>query len=253
MSQTFIIADEDKQFESDLGGSNSDVTGRFVTSIDLFFSAKDDTLPITVEIRNVVNGYPGSLKFYHLVELLCHHLKLMSLMMVRLRQSLLSNLPVYLQSMSSIVLLCCQTHQNILCGFLIWGKRIPMVTLVAEQPHIGVLFKGHNNRAWVAAPTQDAKFTLRAAKLIQVLLVPVSLTNETLPSLTLGKNPLVMTNGNTALKVNHFDNQMHSTSNNVTISGVKSGAETTLNGAISSSATTITLPSGKPRHIWKVF
>ena len=49
------------------------------------------------------------------------------------------------------------------------------------------------------------------------------------------KNPLVMTNGNTELKVNHFDHHMYSTANNVTISGVKSGAETTLNGAISSS------------------
>ena len=47
------------------------------------------------------------------------------------------------------------------------------------------------------------------------------------------------------LKVNHFDNQMHSTSNNVTISGKKSGAETTLNGAMDyDAATSITLTSG---------
>jgi hypothetical protein len=51
---------------SDLSWSDADA-GRFVTSIDLFFSAKDDELPITVEIRNVVNGYPGP-KVYHLVE-----------------------------------------------------------------------------------------------------------------------------------------------------------------------------------------
>ena len=94
------------------------------------------------------------------------------------------------------------------------------------------------------APSQDMKFTLRAAKFDTSASGAVTLTNDTLPSLTLGKNPLVMTNGNTALKVNHFDHQMHSTANNVTISGVKSGAETTLNGAISSSVTTITLTSG---------
>ena len=64
----------------------------------------------------------------------------------------------------------------------------------------------------------------------------MTLTNDELPIPTLGKNPLVMTNGNTELKVNHFDHHMYSTANNVTISGVKSGAETTLNGAIGSAA-----------------
>ena len=33
--------------------------GCFVTSLDLFFSQKDNTLPVWVEVRNVVNGYPG--------------------------------------------------------------------------------------------------------------------------------------------------------------------------------------------------
>ena len=45
--------------------------GRMVTSMDLFFSAKDSTLPVFVEISNVVNGYPGSRKFYLLVEQNC--------------------------------------------------------------------------------------------------------------------------------------------------------------------------------------
>ena len=35
------------------------VSGRFITSIDVFFGAKDATLPVTMELRNVVAGYPG--------------------------------------------------------------------------------------------------------------------------------------------------------------------------------------------------
>ena len=80
--------------------------------------------------------------------------------------------------------------------------------------------------------------------LIPLLAGNVTLTNDVVPSQTLLNNPIVMTNGNTALKVNHGDHGMYSTSNNVTISGVKSGAETTLNGAISDSTFTITLTSG---------
>ena len=31
-----------------------DITGRFLSSVDVYFGAKDDNLPITMEIRNVV-------------------------------------------------------------------------------------------------------------------------------------------------------------------------------------------------------
>ena len=33
--------------------------GMMLTSIDLFFKTKDASLPVSVEIRDVVNGYPG--------------------------------------------------------------------------------------------------------------------------------------------------------------------------------------------------
>ena len=32
----------------------------FVTSIDVFFSAKDTALPVTMQLRPMVNGYPSS-------------------------------------------------------------------------------------------------------------------------------------------------------------------------------------------------
>ena len=43
LAQTFLIDDNG---------------GVFLTSIDLFFKTKDDNVPITCEIREVVNGYP---------------------------------------------------------------------------------------------------------------------------------------------------------------------------------------------------
>ena len=33
--------------------------GMFLSSIDLYFASKSDNLPVSVEIRNMVNGYPG--------------------------------------------------------------------------------------------------------------------------------------------------------------------------------------------------
>ena len=72
----------------------------------------------------------------------------------------------------------------------------------------------------------------------------VTLQNQALETKILTKNPLEMTDNNTALKINHNTHGMYSTSNNVTIDGVKSGASTTLNGALNATATSITLTSG---------
>ena len=50
LAQTFTV-EADPELE---------ITGRFLSSVDVYFQAKDDNLPITMEIRNVVNGYPGN-------------------------------------------------------------------------------------------------------------------------------------------------------------------------------------------------
>ena len=42
-----------------------DVGGVFLTSLDLFFGTKDSTIPVTVQIQEMVNGY--HLELYHLV------------------------------------------------------------------------------------------------------------------------------------------------------------------------------------------
>jgi len=56
-------------------------------------------------------------------------------------------------------------------------------------------------------------------------------------------NPLEVTNSTTKVKVLHQDHGMYSTSNNVQISGVKSGVTTTLNGSITEAASKLVLKS----------
>ena len=114
---------------------------------------------------------------------------------------------------------------------------------VSEQPHIGVLFKSHNGTAFAIAPMEDMKFSIKAANFDNTAAGLVTLTNDDVPTTTLGFEPLIM-DESTTLKVNHPDHHMYTTSNNVTISDVVSGASTTLNGAITATATTATLTSG---------
>ena len=51
LAQTFIVLDTDRSLDG--------ITGAFATSCDIFFFEKDVSYPVTMEIRNVLNGAPG--------------------------------------------------------------------------------------------------------------------------------------------------------------------------------------------------
>jgi hypothetical protein len=57
-------------------------------------------------------------------------------------------------------------------------------------------------------------------------------------------NPIVLSTTSTDCQIKHVDHGMYATSNNVKITGVKSEISTTLNGAITAAATSLTLTSG---------
>ncbi len=152
--------------------------------------------------------------------------------------------PVFLKS---------ETEYSMVIGALspkykIWLARMGETDIkgsrtVSEQPHVGTCFKSHNSRSWAPSMMEDIKFKLNTAKFDINAAGLVTLNNDDLPLKTLKPNPLVFSNGNTALLVNHKNHNMNDVDNNVTIAGVVSGAETTLASAMDSGATSLTLTS----------
>ena len=245
--QTFLVtADEQNSLStgSIQGGQGQNASGRFVTSLDLYFAEKDDTLPLTVEIRNTSNGYPGPniIPFGRVV-------KEPSEINISTDATTATTFtfpsPVFLMNdIEYCFAVDCQTPD-----YKLWISRLGETTVdgsrgPSEQPHVGVLFKGHNGRTWAPSLAEDIKFVLKCAKFTQVSSGVLTLNNDAVPTRTLDSNPLVFTNGNTALLVNHKNHHMYTITNNVTISDVKSGASTTLASALDSSATSLTLTSG---------
>ena len=90
---------------------------------------------------------------------------------------------------------------------------------------------------------EDLKFTLYRASFSTGINGELTLVNDVLTSPTLENDPLQFFASSTNVKVTHRDHHMYDTDSNVTISGVTSGISTTLNGAISDSATSLTLAS----------
>ena len=235
LAQTFIVIDTANEDTSKLGS--------FATSCDVYFFEKDDTYPVTMEIRNVLNGNPGP-------KVLPFGRKTLQSGEIRtstdgsIATTFTFDSPVYMQggSQYSICLLANTPDHKVWISDL--GTQDTSGNEITDQPHVGVLFKSSNNNTWVPSPTQDMKFTLRRASFDTSAAGLVTLQNKTLPVKTLKVNPLEMTDASTTLKINHVGHAMHTTGNNVTIDEVKSGVSTTLNGALNATATSITLTSG---------
>jgi len=234
LAQTFLVLDT---------ADDTGVTGAFLTSCDIFFFEKDATYPVTLEIRNVVNGSPGP--------------KVLPFGRRTLKTGQVSTStdgntattftfpsPVYVQGGTeySICLLTTTPDYKVFIADL--GTQDTSGNEITDQPHVGVLFKSSNNSVWVPSPTQDLKFSLKRAKFDTSAAGLVTLQNKTLPRRNLRTNALEMTDADKTLKINHPGHGMYSTANNVTIDGVRSGASTTLAAVISNTATAITLTSG---------
>ena len=231
LAQTFLIDDEG---------------GVFLTSIDLFFQTKDSSVPVTVQIRNVVNGYPGQ-KILPFSEVTLNPGSVNTSTDGTTATKFTFSSPVYIQSNVEYCFVVMANSQD----YNAYVARIGETSLdsnrtISAQPYAGVLFKSQNGMTWSAEQNEDMKFKLRRAEFSQVT-GTVTLTNDTLPTRTLKNNPLRTTNGSGVIRVFHPNHGMLGTTNNVIISGVPSGnyngiAHSDING-VYTSISNITLDS----------
>jgi len=217
--------------------------GEYLTKVDIFFSQKDDNLPVTLQIREMDNGYPTT-------KVLPFGSKTLEPADVNLSDDATSattftfDEPVYVKNGVEYCIVVFTDSQKYLCWISrmgeidVGGKR-----LVSEQPYLGVLFKSQNNTTWTAYDLEDMKFTLYRATFDTSKTGSVTLTNDTLPIKTLSTNPVRAFNSVNKVKINHPNHHMYSVSNNVTIANVSSGVSTTLNGTLAAGGSSLTLTS----------
>ena len=231
LAQTFLIDDEG---------------GVFLTSIDLFFQTKDSSIQVTVQIRNVVNGYPGQ-KILPFSEVTLNPGSVLTSTDGTVATKFTFSSPVYIQSNIEYCFVVMSNSQD----YNAYVARIGETSLdsnrtISAQPYAGVMFKSQNGMTWSAEQNEDMKFKLRKAEFEQVT-GTVTLTNDTLPTITLKNNPLRTTNGSGVIRVFHPNHGMLGATNNVIISGVPSGnyngiAHSDING-VYTSISNITLDS----------
>ena len=212
-------------------------TGEFITKIDVFFSTKDSTIPVTLQIREMDNGFPTK--------------KVIPFGSVTLNPSSVNvdastgatattftfDSPVYIAPNVEYAMVLMSDSQD----YNVWISRMGETDVTAgrfinDQPYLGVLFKSQNNSTWTAFDFEDLKFTLYRASFTTNQSGTLTLNNDALSTQTLDANSIESFASTALVKVRQKDHHMYSTSNNVTIAGVSSGLSTTLNGAINDSA-----------------
>jgi hypothetical protein len=204
--------------------------GAFLSKVDIFFATKDPLIPVTLEIREVVNGYPGKRVLpFSKVTLQPEQVKLSSTT-VNLDGVATNSYdtattfrfpsPVYVQENTEYCIVLASDSNKYKVWISQMGDLMPGTSrTISEQPYLGVLFKSQNASTWTADQTQDLKFTLYRAKFDTSVVANIEYVNDALPSQRLDIDPFETRSGSTKVRVWHRDHGMPNGSL-VIISGV---------------------------------
>ena len=216
-----------------------------MTSIDVFFATKSSSLPVTMQLRTMVNGYPTTtlIPFGTITK---QAADISTSTDGTTATTFTFPSPVYLQNATEYCFVMpCATDD-----YTIYTARLGQTTLdgsrlISKQPYLSSMFKSQNGGTWTPEQNETVKFTLNRASFTENTNGNLFLVNDEIPTLTLKQNPIEVdaTAGSGAtfgsnpaiIKINARNHGLHSTAHNVTIAGVPSGtvnglASTNING-----------------------
>ena len=135
LAQTFLIDDKG---------------GVFLTSLDVFFSTKDAAIPVTIQIRDVVNGYPGQ-KILPFSEVTKNPGDVSTSTDGTTATKFTFPSPVYIQANVEYCFVVMANSQD----YNAYVARIGETALdsnrtIYAQPNAGVMFKSQNGMTWSA-------------------------------------------------------------------------------------------------------
>ncbi len=237
--------------------------GAFLTKIDVYFASKDASIPVQLELREMVNGYPGKKVLPNSRVLLLPEDVNISTNTVTLSDGRIYNSPEILTSFEfespiyvadnteyCFVLLSDSNNYNVWISQL-GDKMVGGDRYISEQPYAGVLFKSQNASTWTANQDQDLTFVIHRAKFDTNVVGSVKFNNLPNTVTNLTGNVFQTLSGNTLMRIWHPAHGFN-TGESVTISGATgthngvTAANMTGNFVVSNIDTnsyTITLPA----------
>lgn len=214
--------------------------GCFLTKIDLFFATKGDSSPVQLQIRDMVNGFPGkTILPFSIVYKYPDEVNI-SENTVTLADgedypapdtatTFTFPSPVYVEEGKEYCI-CLISDSN---NYKVWISQLGEQNagtsrFISEQPYAGVLFKSQNASTWTADQSQDLKFKIYKANFDTDSVGSVEFINDKLSTVTLFENPFQTKTGSGKIRVSHKNH------------GMKAGDSVTISGAATSNGITNT-------------
>lgn len=200
--QTFGISYKDPIAQTFLVQNNPH--GVALTKMDVYFKTRPESLsssstaadnaPITLQIREVVDGFPGdSILPYSSVTL--HPKDVNPSDDASTPTVFLFPAPVYLKNNTEYAFVLIPAGDN--NNYEVWVGRLGSqvvggTTIVDRQPNIGTLFIANNNSSWVSYTDRDIKFTLYTAEFDYTVTGTAELKNKKVDYITVPSTETLM-------------------------------------------------------------
>ena len=171
----------------------------FITSIDIYFTAKDAAIPVQMQIRRMVNGFPTQevLPFSDVT------INPGSVNIDGTATAFTFESPVFLQDSIEYAFVLLANSNNYTVRYAEIGGEDASGNRISQQPYNGVLFMSQNASTWTADQNKDLTFVMKRAKFDISATRNCRLENDALPSRQLVTNPLT-TVANTLSENNTF-------------------------------------------------
>lgn len=215
--------------------------GEFLTKIDIFFAAKDQRIPVELQLREMENGIVTN-KVIPSSRVIMQAEDILTSANGSVATPFVFSSPLFIaEDVEFAIVLLTDSEE-----YTVFISKMGEVDLqggrtVSKQPYLGVLFKSQNSSTWTAYDFEDLKFTLYRAQFETNTNGILELENRPYPQRNLDVDPIECFAGSSTIKVSQYDHHMYNTSNNVEISGVTTNTFGTLNGAVIDTDTEIAI------------
>ena len=185
--------------------------GIFACKVDLYFKTKHATLPVWIELRPLVNGYPAS---NTIVPGSRKYLSPGNVSIsddASLATTFVFEEPIYLSGRTeyAVVCICDNTDYLLWTSFMGDWELGSTSRRITKQPFLGSFFKSQNSTTWEASQEQDMKFTLYRADFATNIQAVAQLNTADLPLAQLGLNPILTnTSAPTSIRVFHKNHNL---------------------------------------------
>lgn len=158
--------------------------GVFIDSIDTYFFSKSATLPVMLQIRPMVNGYPSSIDILPFSEVTLNPSSVNIAVdpyapKVTDRTNFKFSAPVHLPVGEYCFVLLSTTTEYQVYSAIMGEKQLGANNFITKQPYIGSSFKSQNASTWTASQEMDLMFRINKCVFDTSTYSDVLLTNTT--------------------------------------------------------------------------